>query len=128
MLKKTMTYTDFNGNVRTEDFYFNLTKAEALDFQTSVHGGLSTMLKRLVATEDLPGLMKIFRDLVRASYGVKSDDGRRFMKSEELTRAFVETQAYSDLYTELATNDEEAAKFIKAILPPDLSEAASAAN
>lgn len=117
MLKKTMTYTDYNGVERTEDFYFNLTKAEVMEMEMSTSGGLSEMINKIVATQDVPAIIKIFKDIILKSYGEKSLDGKKFVKSEELSNAFSQTEAYSMLFMELATDAEAASNFINAIVP-----------
>ena len=122
MIKKTMTYIDFNGAERTEDFYFNLTKAEVLKMEMGVKGGLAEQIQRIVATQDQPAIIQIFEDLIQKAYGVKTPDGRGFIKRASDLEEFISTQAYSDLYMMLATDDKEAAKFINGIVPPDLSQ------
>lgn len=117
MLKKTMTYTDYNGVERTEDFYFNLTKAEVAEMEMGTSGGLAEMISSIVAAKDGPAILKIFKDLVLKAYGKKTPDGRRFEKSEEISKEFSETEAYSDLYIELATNADAAAEFVNGIIP-----------
>lgn len=117
MFKKTMTYTDFNGLSRTEDFYFNLTQAEVSEMELGTEGTLSEMIKSVVAAQDLPSIIKIFKDLVLKAYGVKSPDGKRFIKTQEVVDEFAQTQAYSDLFMELATDAEKAAAFFNAIIP-----------
>lgn len=116
MLKKTITYTDYNGVERTEDFYFNLSKAEAMEMQMGASGGLSEMLTKVIAAQDIPTIIKIFKDLVLKAYGEKSPDGKRFIKSEEISTAFAQTEAYSQLFMELATNEKEAANFVNGIV------------
>ncbi len=120
MLKKTITYTDYDGNQRTEDFYFNLTKAELTNMFNSVSGGLEKYLTRIVAAQDGPALMNAIRDIVKASYGEKSLDGRRFMKSDEIFKNFEETEAYSVFFMELMGDDEAALNFIISVLPQDM--------
>ena len=121
MLKKTITYTDYNGVELTEDFYFNLSKAEAIELEVGIPGGLTTMIQNIVAANDNPSIIKIFKEFILKAYGVKSPDGKRFMKTDEhgrpLADKFKETEAYSELFMELATNAEEAAKFINGIIP-----------
>ena len=119
MLKKTMTYTDYNGTERTEDFYFNLSKAELMEMELSVNGGLAEMLQNIVNAQDSPAIIKTFKEIILKAYGRKTPDGRGFEKSEELSRAFSQTEAYSDLFMLLATNAEEAAKFVNGIVPQD---------
>lgn len=121
MLKKTITYKDYNGNERTEDFYFNLTKAEITEMQLSTTGGLSEMISRIIAAQDAPAIIKIFKDLILKAYGQKSADGRRFIKSEEISTEFAQTEAYSQLYMELAFDADAAANFINAIVPQEVS-------
>lgn len=120
MIKETITYTDYNGLERTEDFYFNLSKAEVMEMELSTAGGLAEMLQRIVDSKDAPALIKIFKEIVLKAYGEKSADGRRFQKSAEISEAFSQTEAYSELFMKLATNDEEAARFIKGIVPANV--------
>ena len=128
MLKKTIKYTDYNSNERTEDFYFNLTKAEIMEMEMSTTGGLAEMIQRIVAAQDAPSIIKVFKDLVLKAYGVKSADGKRFMKNDELRAEFEQTEAYSILFMELATDADAAADFVNRIVPPDMSKQLSAAN
>ena len=120
MYKKTVTYEDYNGVQRTEDFYFALSEAELTEMQLGVDGGYAAMIDKIVKAKDTPALIKIFKELLLKSYGIKSDDGRRFIKSEELSREFTQTPAYSDLYMMLATDDKQASAFIKNIMPAKL--------
>lgn len=122
MLKKTITYTDYNGNSRTEDFYFNLTKTELMKMEMSTTGGLGEMVQRIVAAQDTPALIKIFEDLILKAYGVKSLDGKRFEKSAQLAEAFAQTEAYDQLFMELATDADAASKFINGIVPADMAK------
>lgn len=121
MLKKTMTFTDYNGVERTEDFYFNLTKAELMEMELSTTGGLAEMIQKVVATQDGPAIIQIFKDIVLRAYGEKSADGKRFVKVDKdgyrLANDFAQTEAYSNLFMELATDADAAAKFINGIVP-----------
>ena len=117
MLKKTLTYIDYDNNVRTEDFYFNLTQAELTEMELSFDGGLSKTLQKVIAAQESSKIVAIFKDLVLKSYGVKSPDGKRFMKSQEIRDSFAQTEAYSDLFMSLATNASAAAAFVNAIVP-----------
>ena len=125
MLKKTITYTDYNGAERTEDFYFNLSKAEITEMEMGVKGGLTETITRIVAAQDSPAIIKIFKDLILKAYGVKSPDGKRFEKSEELSTEFAQTEAYSNLFMELAFDANKAAEFINGIVPADLAKEAA---
>jgi len=120
MLKKTIKFLDFNGAEREEDFYFNLTKAEVAELELSVNGGISEMLKRIIASKDTKQLANVFKDLICRSYGVKSLDGRKFVKNAEVLEEFTATEAYSELYMDLATNADAAQKFVNAVLPKDM--------
>ena len=117
MLKKTIEYTDFNGVDRKEDFYFNLTEAEIMEMEMSTVGGLTEMINKIVAAQDAPAIIKLFKDLVLKAYGEKSADGRQFKKSDEITTAFAQTNAYSKLFMELATDADAAAAFVNGIVP-----------
>lgn len=122
MLKKTITYEDFNGNTRTEDFYFNLTDAEVIQWlATSGDYTLDKVMEKLAAERNGKEIMSIFEDLIRRSYGEKSLDGKRFSKSEEISRSFMETEAYSILFTELVVDAKKASDFMLKILPSKMS-------
>ncbi len=121
MLKKTITYTDYNGVERTEDYYFNLTEAEVIEMQMGVNGGYAEMINRVVSAKDGATIMSVFKDFISRSYGIKSPDGKRFEKSEEISRAFMQTEAYSQLFMELCTNSDAAAAFVNAIMPKNSS-------
>ena len=125
MIKKTVTYTDFDGNERTEDFYFHLTEQELTEWELSVDGGLSGVLTRIVNSRDNKKLVEIFKDLLIKSYGVKTPDGRGFIKNEEVLNNFIYTQAFSDIYMELATNDKAASEFVNGVIPANLVKAAN---
>lgn len=114
-----MTFTDYNGNERTEDFYFNLSKAELSEMELSTTGGLGQMIQDIVAAQDTPRIISIFKDLILKSYGIKSADGRRFIKSKELSTEFSQTEAYSEIFMELATNADAATEFVNGIMPAD---------
>ena len=120
MLKKPITYTDYNGVERTEDFYFNLSKAELMEMELGVTGGMTEMLNKIIAAKDAPSLMKTFKEMIMKSYGIKSDDGKRLVKSEEISTAFTQTEAYSVLFMELITDDKAAADFVNGIIPNEI--------
>ena len=121
MLKKTFTYTNYNGVERTEDHYFNLTKAEILELEATTTGGLSEYIKRIVAAQDMPSIYNLFKTIVMKAYGQKSDDGKRFIKIDRsgypLAEEFAQTEAFSELIYELATDDKAAAAFMNSIVP-----------
>jgi len=117
MLKKTMTYTDYNGVSRTEDFYFNLSKAELAEMELTQDGGLENYLNRIVNSRDTAAIVAVFKELLLKAYGVKSDDGKRFIKSKEISEAFSQTEAYSDLFINLATDSDAATAFVNGIVP-----------
>lgn len=128
MIKETITYTDYNGVERKEDFYFNLTKAEIMEMEMSTQGGLAEMIQRIVAAQDQPAIIKIFKDLIIKAYGVKSPDGKRFIKNEDVVNEFVQTEAYSQMFMKLATDADAAAKFVNGIVPADMAKQMSAQN
>lgn len=122
MYKKTITYTDYNGVERTEDFYFNLNTAELTKLELGVKGGFTEMVQRISSTQDGPAIIKCFEDLIQKSYGVKTLDGRGFRKRPEDLEDFMSTEAYSILFMELATNDAAGAEFINGVIPADLAK------
>lgn len=117
MIKKTITYTDYNGNSRTEDFYFNLNKAEVLELELSTDGGLEAFVNKVVAEHDTRNLCSLFKSLVLKAYGVKSLDGKRFEKSQKLRDEFEQTEAYAEIFTTLATDTDAAIEFFNGIIP-----------
>ena len=120
MLKKTIEYTDYNDVKRKEVFYFNLTKAEIMEMELSTTGGLAEMIQKIIDTQDTPQIIKLFKDLVLKAYGEKSADGKRFIKNDDIRDGFAQTEAYSELFMELATDANAAASFVNAIVPKDL--------
>lgn len=128
MIKKTMTYIDFNGVERTEDLYFNLTTSEVMEMEMSTKGGLAESIQRIISAQDQPAIIKIFKDLIVRSYGVKSPDGKRFIKNQEVIDEFVQSQAFSDLFMELATDADKAAEFINGVVPADMAKQIEAEN
>lgn len=121
MIKETIKYTDYNGVEHTEDFYFNLSKAELLEMQASEVGGLDKYIERITQEQDTKKIITFFKDLVLMAYGKKSDDGKRFIKSKEISKEFSETEAYSDLFMSLATDAEKAAAFVNGLIPENLA-------
>lgn len=117
MLKRTISYTDYNDEKREEDYFFNLSKAELAEMELMTAGGFSGKIDRIVNAKDVPEITETFKDIILRSYGEKSPDGKRFIKSKELSEAFYQTEAYSELFMELVTNADKAAEFINGILP-----------
>lgn len=122
MYKITKTYEDFDGTSRTEDFYFNLTQAEIAEMQLTTDGGLDVYIKKIIDAKDNKSIILLFKELVLKAYGVKSDDGRRFVKTEQVRDDFSQTQAYSDIFMELATDTDAASKFINGITPQEAQQ------
>lgn len=122
MLKETIKYTDYNGIERTEDHYFNLTQSELMEMELGTEGGFAEMLQKIVAAQDGPSLFKQFKNIIMKAYGKKSDDGKRFIKSPEISEEFTQTPAYDQFFMKLVTDADAAAKFINGIVPRELSE------
>lgn len=120
MVKKTITYKDYNGTERTEDFYFNLNKTEVMEMELTTDGGLENYIRKIVDAKDQGKIVMLFKDLVLKAYGEKSDDGKYFRKSPERSADFAQTEAYVTLFMELATNADAAAAFVNGIVPQDL--------
>lgn len=121
MYAKKITYTDYDGNERTETFYFNLNKAELTEMELSSEGGLSKMIQKIVDEQDTTRIITIFKDIILRSYGEKSNDGKRFIKKAPdghmLADDFAQTEAYSELFMELASNADAASEFVNNIVP-----------
>lgn len=124
MIAKTIKYKDYNGVEREDKFFFNLTQAEITEMELSVDGGLADMIKNIVQAQNQKEIIKIFKKLILKAYGEKTADGKRFRKTDDngnaLSVAFSETEAYSKLFMELATDDEKAAEFVNGIMPSDI--------
>lgn len=117
MIKKTIKYTDYNGIEREEDFYFNLSKAEIAEMELSQNGGLSEYVKSIVEAKNSIAILSTFKQLILKAYGMKTEDGKRFVKSDQLSKEFAQTEAYSELFMELATDEKKASEFINGIIP-----------
>ena len=129
MITKTIKYTDFNGVEREEKYLFNLTKAELMEMELGTTGGLAETIQNIVDAQDVPKIQELFKKLLLKSYGVKSEDGKRFMKTDKdgtpLSNEFSQSAAFSELYIELATDAEKATDFVKGIIPQDIEASAS---
>lgn len=117
MLKKTIEFVDYNGNKQKEDFYFNLNKAELTELELSETGGLTALIERITKEENGAEIIRIFKKLILLSYGKKSSDGKQFIKNEELSTAFSQTEAYVELFMELASDADAASAFVNGIIP-----------
>lgn len=128
MLKKAVTYTDYNGLERTEDFYFNLTRSELMELEASMDGGMHAYMESIVNSKDANKMMQFFKNIIRWSYGEKSPDGKRFKKMDkvkyDIADSFIESAAYQVIFDELLTKEGEIEKFMKGIIPADLQSAA----
>ena len=124
MTYETITYTDYNGVTKTRKFYFNITKSELIKLETNTPGGIGQMLESAARAKDAVTIMKFFEGIISLAYGEKSEDGERFIKSKELSDAFMQTEAYDQLFTKLVTDADKASKFVNAIFPKELVEAA----
>lgn len=122
MFKKTVSYTDYNGVERTESYHFHFSEAEILDMEMSVEGGFAERIQTIIDANDKTSLMKVIKKFVIDAYGVKSEDGKRFIKNDEVKTAFLESPAYSKIWMELVTNDQVAADFINNVVPADMKE------
>lgn len=122
MLKKTIKYVDYNGVERNEDFYFNLSKAELAEMELSVEGGMAKLLEEIGNSKDNKRIIEAFKQIILKSYGEKSADGKRFMKNGDLSEAFMQSEAYSELFMELLTDEKLAADFVKGILPANIEK------
>lgn len=123
MIKWPITYTDYNGEEHTEDFYFNLNKAEVMEMNLEANGSYAEYLQRIVETRDGKKMAYEYKRLILKSYGEKDADGRRFVKSKELSDAFEQSEAFSELYMQLATEDGAAVKFMEGVMPKIPSDA-----
>lgn len=122
MLKKSITYTDFNGEKRTEDYYFNLSRAELTEMQMSVNGGMTEYLQQIVNSQDNKEIFAIFKEIIFKSIGEKSVDGKRFIKNNEIRESFEQSEAYSELLIELMSDAAKASDFVNALIPDTVQE------
>lgn len=125
MFKETITYTDYNGVERTEDFYFNLSKGEIAKMQLAHSGNLADWMQSVIEAKDQQKIVDLFNEIVDMSYGIKSEDGRRFIKTPQVLEEFKQTEAYSDFYFKLVTDAAYASKFVNAIIPADIQAQAA---
>ena len=125
MLAKKIKYTDFDGVERNETFYFNINKAEAIELELEESGGLISLLMKMVETQDIPKIFKLFKKLIGIAIGEKSNDGKYLMKSPEISARFFATNAYQELIMEIMKSPEDAANFVNSIIPQDVAESAA---
>lgn len=121
MIKKTITYDDFNGVSVTENFYFNLSKAELAEMELSQEGGMESYLQKIVAAKDGKSIIESFKWILGKTVGKRSEDGKHFQKSEQITQDFLNSNAYSELFMALITDNDQAVEFIRGIVPSDMS-------
>jgi hypothetical protein len=121
MLKETIKYTDYEGNEREEDFYFNLNKAELMEMQLSTEGGLEKRIQKIISSQNGKEIIELFKAIILKAYGEKSDDGKRFIKNQEIRDSFEQSEAYSELFMKLATDADAATKFINGVIPKDVA-------
>lgn len=122
MLTKEFTFTDYNGVERTEKHLFHLSQAEIMEMEMGTSGGLTEYIQKIIDAKDGPSIIKLFKELILKAYGVKSPDGRQFIKNDEVRNSFAQTEAYSMLFMELATDSDAAAAFVNGIIPAELAE------
>lgn len=120
MLARKIKYTNLNGEERERTYYFHFSKAEVMEMELSKEGGFEVFIQRIIDTRDQKELVRMFRELIQESYGIKSDDGEQFIKNEKVLNEFVQSEAYSELYMELATNTDAAIEFINGIFPQQI--------
>ena len=123
MYKKTISYSDFDNNIVSKEFYFNLSKVELLNMEKNYPGGYGAMLRKIVDADDKNAMIDVVEQLVLDSYGVKSEDGTRFIKSKQLREEFEQTEAYSELVYEILSDDKAATAFLQGIIPASLAAA-----
>lgn len=128
MYTETITYTDYKGVERTEEFFFDLNESEITEMELSEEGGLSSLIEKVVKAKDTPTLISLFKKLILASYGEISADGRRFVKDPELSKQFTQTKAYNKLFMKLATDEKAAANFINNVIPQEIANKAKATS
>lgn len=122
MIKKTITYNDLNGNERTESFYFHFYESEILEMEMSVDGGFAERIQKIIDAKDQPSLIRVIKKFVLDAYGVKSDDGKRFIKNDEERDKFVQSPAYSKIFMELVLDDKVAAEFVNGVVPAEMAD------
>lgn len=122
MITKTVTYTDLNGNERTEKFYFHFYESEIMEMELSVEGGFADRIQKIIDAKDQPSLIRVVKKFVLDAYGVKSDDGKRFIKNDEVRAAFVQNPAYSKIFMELVLDDKVASEFVKGVVPAEMAD------
>ena len=116
MYKKVIKYEDFNGQMREDTFYFNFSKAELMEMELSTKAGVEEMIRMLIATKDNAKIVETYKNLILKSYGIKNEDGTRFIKSQEYRDAFEQSNAYSEFFIELLSDPDEQVRFINAVV------------
>lgn len=122
MIKKNITYVDFDGEERTDAFYFNLSKAELMDIELDYNGNMSEAMNIMLEKRDMKGVLGLLSKLVRKAYGEKSGDGKRFLKNKELEDGFATTDAFSNLLIELVNDEKKLEAFVTGVIPADMRD------
>lgn len=120
MLKKQVTYKDYDGNDKTTTLYFHLNKFEWLELETYTKGGLIENLKHAIETGNAKKTIDILKKIILRSYGEKDPETGSFEKSDDIAIRFSKTDAFSELFYELAYNEEAAQSFFMGLIPVEL--------
>lgn len=123
MYKKELTFKDYDGKQRTETLLFHLNEVELVDIEVDKGPkGMLGYLENIQKTENTAEAVRFIKDLLRKSYGIKSDDGRQFIKSDAIWDDFSQTAAYPAMFALLVQSEVELEAFITG-LPPAESRA-----
>lgn len=117
MFKDVIEYEDYNGDLRSQTVYFNLSKAEMIKMEVGIKGGYGAYLQQIAKSNDSAAMLNAFEEIVRKAYGIRSEDGTRFIKSSEITEEFMQTEAYSEFLMKLLQDSKYMAKFCNSIIP-----------
>ena len=127
MVKKTITYTDFEGNEVTKDFYFNISKMEFRELDRRIPGGLERFIDTVRTEKDPDKMLDLMNLLILESYGEISEEGR-FVKEDargrRLSNYFKISEAWDVLFTNMLQNENELSEFLTGIVPQDVANGA----
>ena len=129
MLTKAITYENYNGEKKTKNFYFHLTKSEIAKMSLYEDGGIEAKIKKMVESGNNAEIMRYFEDFVLSCYGEKSADGEEFVKNDEVRERFKNHPAYDVLFMEFIDGGAKAmSDFINGVIPASMAESVKNAD
>lgn len=120
MLKRAVNYTDYDGNPATLVCYFHLNKFEWLELETYTRGGLIENLENALETNNAKKTIDLLKKIILRAYGEKNPETGVFEKDDDRAVRFSKTEAFSELFYDLAYDEEKSKEFFLGLIPPEV--------